>query len=88
MSEDCVQNQLRPIFRILTGALFFFGLYCLYLIVTVQYSLMVSSGLDLGFVLPGVLALIVFIVWVYISGYATLHGRLPTKHNQVQRKNT
>lgn len=79
------QNHLRPFFRILTGGLFVFGLYGLYIVIKVQYSFIANSDLDFGFIFSG---LIVFIIWVYLSGYVTLYGKLPNKNKSVQSKNT
>ncbi|WP_068546012.1 hypothetical protein [Thalassotalea crassostreae] len=79
MSENSNQNQIRPLFRIITGALFLFGLYGLYLVASVHYKLIISSGFELIFLFSGALSLMAFIVWVYLSGYVTLNGRLPIK---------
>ena len=88
MLEKDNPNHLRPFFRILTGGLFFCGLYGLYLVISVQYTFIASSDLDLGFMLSGLLSLGVFIVWVYVTSYATMYGQLPNKRKSVQSKNT
>ena len=88
MLEKDNPNHLRPLFRVLTGGLFVFGLYGLFLIISVQYTFIANSGLELGFILSGLLSLAVFIVWVYVSGYVTMYGKLPNKGKSQQSKNT
>ncbi|QQX81578.1 hypothetical protein JK628_06875 [Shewanella sp. KX20019] len=80
-SQNNHQNSVRPIFRILTGALFLFGVYGVYLIALVKYSIFTSSGFSLGFIFSGLISFTVFIIWVYVSGYVTLKGKLPSGKN-------
>jgi hypothetical protein len=83
MLENNNQNYIRPLFRILTGGLFVFGLYGLYLVISVQYTFIANSGFELGFLLSGLLSLVMFLIWVYVSGYVTIYGKLPNKHKSV-----
>jgi len=88
MLEKDNPNHLRPFFRILTGGLFVCGLYGLYLVISVQYTFIANSDLDLGFILSGLLSLGIFIVWVYVAGYVTMYGKFPNKRKSAQSKNT
>ncbi|MCL1094866.1 hypothetical protein [Shewanella kaireitica] len=79
------QNCVRPIFRLLTGSLCLLGLYGLYLTFVTQYSMITTLGFSFSVVfsviLSGLSGLLMFSIWVYISGYITINGKLPRRKN-------
>ncbi|WP_105189192.1 hypothetical protein [Pseudoalteromonas sp. T1lg48] len=84
METNNEQIQLSVFFRILTGALLAFGVYGLYSVISKQYISMVNCGVNLERLIIGVILIMSFSAWVYLTGYLTLTGTLPIKSEQQQ----